>query len=92
MVTLRHSIVVRKDIQINCLKIHVAFRAFTSFRGSRDGIVGIATRYRLEGVGIESRWGPRFSAPIQTGSEAHPASCKMSTESFPGVKAAGAWC
>jgi hypothetical protein len=34
----------------------------------------------------------RFSALIQTGSEAHPASCTMSIESFPGVKAAGAWC
>jgi hypothetical protein len=34
----------------------------------------------------------RFSAPIQTGSEAHPASCTMGTGSFPGVKTAGAWC
>ena len=31
----------------------------------------------------------RFSAPIQTGSEAHPASCTMGTESFPGVKRPG---
>jgi hypothetical protein len=36
--------------------------------------------------------GARFSAPIQTGPEAHPASCTMGTGSFPGVKAAGAWC
>jgi hypothetical protein len=36
--------------------------------------------------------GARFSAPIQTSSEAHPASCTMGTGSFPGVKAAGAWC
>ena len=28
----------------------------------------------------------RFSAPVQTGPEAHPASCTMGTESFPGVK------
>jgi len=34
--------------------------------------------------------GARFSAPVQTGPGAHPASCKMSTGSFPGVKAAGA--
>ena len=27
-----------------------------------------------------------FSAPVQTGSEAHPASYKMGTGSFPGVK------
>jgi hypothetical protein len=30
--------------------------------------------------------GARFSAPIQTGSGAHPASCKMGTGSFPGGK------
>jgi len=30
--------------------------------------------------------GARFSAPVQTGPGAHPASCKMSTGSFPGVK------
>jgi len=30
--------------------------------------------------------GTRFSAPIQTGPEAHPDSCKMGTGSFPGVK------
>ena len=28
----------------------------------------------------------RFSATVQTGPEAHPASCTMSTRSFPGVK------
>jgi hypothetical protein len=51
---------------------------------SRDGVVGIATRYGLEGPGIESRSGTRLSAPIPTGSEAHPASCTMDTASFPG--------
>jgi len=30
--------------------------------------------------------GVRFSAPVQTGSEAHPASCTMGTGSFPGVR------
>ena len=30
--------------------------------------------------------GARFSAPVQTGPEAHPASCAMRTGSFPGVK------
>ena len=28
---------------------------------------GIATGYGLDGPGIESRWGARFSAPVQTG-------------------------
>jgi hypothetical protein len=48
--------------------------------------VGIATGYGLDGPGIESRWGARFSAPVQTGPEAHPASCTMGTGSFQGVK------
>ena len=30
--------------------------------------------------------GARFSAPVQTGPGAHPASCKMGTGSLPGVK------
>jgi hypothetical protein len=47
--------------------------------------VGIATVYGLDGTGIESRWGARFSAPVQTSPGAHPASCTMRTGSFPGV-------
>ena len=46
---------------------------------------GIATGYRLDGPGIESRWGARFSAPAQTGPGAHPASCTMGTGCFPGL-------
>jgi len=30
--------------------------------------------------------GARFSAPVQTGPEAHPASCTMGTGSFLGVR------
>ena len=37
-------------------------------------------------TGIESRWGTKFSAPVQTGPGAHPASCTMDIGSFPGVK------
>jgi hypothetical protein len=33
--------------------------------------------------------GARFSAPIQTGPGAHPASCATSTSSFPGLKQPG---
>ena len=55
----------------------------------RDSSVGIATRYGLDGQGIESRWGARFSAPVQTGPGAHPASCTKGTGSFPGVKRPG---
>jgi hypothetical protein len=38
-----------------------------------DSSVGIATRYGLDGPGIESRWGARFSAHVQTGPGAHHA-------------------
>ena len=54
-------------------------------RGPRTS-VGIATGYGLDGPGIVSRWGARFSVPVQTGPGAHPASCTMGTGYFPGVK------
>jgi len=57
----------------------------------RDSSVGIATRYGLDGSGIESQWGARLSAPIQTGPGVHPASNAMGTASFPEVKPPGAW-
>jgi len=40
----------------------------------RDISVRIATRYGLDGPGIQTRWGARYSAPVQTGPGAHPAS------------------
>ena len=55
----------------------------------RDSSVSIATRYRLDDPGIESRWGPRFSAHVQNGPGAHPASYTMGTRSLPGVKRPG---
>ena len=33
----------------------------------RDSADGIATRYRLDSPGIQTRWGARFAAPVQTG-------------------------
>ena len=44
------------------------------------------TRYGLDGRGIESWWGARFSAPVHTGPGAQPASYTVGTGSFPGVK------
>ena len=56
----------------------------------RDSSVCIATRYRLDGPGIESRWGgARSSVPAQTGPGTQPASYTMRTRSFPGVKQPG---
>ena len=57
--------------------------------GDQDGVVGIATRYGLNGPGIESRQGRDFSAPVQTGPGAYPASYTVGTASFPGVKRPG---
>ena len=59
-----------------------------SLRG-RDSSVCTATRYGLDGPGIETRLGARFSATVQTGPGAHPASYTMGTGFFPGVKRPG---
>jgi hypothetical protein len=48
-------------------------------RGVRDSAVGRATRYGLDGPGIEHRW-------CQTGPKDHPASCTVGTGYFLGVK------
>jgi hypothetical protein len=48
--------------------------------GGRDSSVGIATRYGLGSPGIVFRVGAIFSAPVQTGPGAHPASYKTGTE------------
>ena len=37
----------------------------------------MATRHRLDGSGIESRWGARFPAPAQTIPRTHSAFCTM---------------
>jgi len=55
----------------------------------QDNALSIATRYGLDGPGIESWLGVRFSAPIQTGPGAYPASFTMGTGSFLGVKQPG---
>ena len=56
-------------------------------RSGPGGVVGIATGYGLDGLGIESWWGgARFFAPVRIGPRAHPASCTMGTGSLPLVK------
>jgi hypothetical protein len=55
----------------------------------RYSSVRVATGYGLDGPGIESRWGARFSAPVQTGSGTHSASYTLGTGSFLGVKQTG---
>ena len=47
--------------------------------------VGIATDYGLDGPG-SNPGGDEIFPPVQTGLGAHPATCKMGTGSFFGVK------
>jgi len=55
-----HTILLRHNITTYQLR-HVC----------RDIVIGIATRYGLDGTGIESQRGARFSAPVQTGPGTH---------------------
>ena len=54
-----------------------------------DSSVGIATRYGLDGPGIEFRWEARFSAPAQTCPGAHTISYTLGTGSLLEVKRPG---
>ena len=74
-----------------CLYALILIFSFFTFAVNigRDISVDIATRYGMDGPGIESRCGARFSAPDQTGPESYPASCTMGTRSLPGVKQPG---
>jgi hypothetical protein len=69
------------------VELHVSLSSALNGGVGRDSSVGIATRYELDGPGIESRWGRDFQH--QTGPGAHPASCTMGTGSFPVVKRPG---
>jgi hypothetical protein len=59
----------------------------------RDSSVGIVTLYGLDGPGIESQWGARFSAPSRPVLVPTPPNLLYNVYLvFPGGKAAGAWC
>ena len=78
----------RKFLSLQGLKTAI-FRSLSSSLGGRDSVVGIATRYGLDGSGIESRCGRDFPHPSRPALGAYPASCTMGTGSFPGVKRPG---
>ena len=53
--------------------------------GGRDNSVGIATRYGLDGPGIESRWVGEIFRTCPNHPLVHPASYTMGAGSFQGV-------
>ena len=72
-------------LSITFASISYVFSLIWTSSGGPGSSVGIATELRAGRSGIESRWGRDFP-PVQTGPGAHPASYKMGTGSFPGVK------
>ena len=66
-------------ISTNCFRLDEYLNLITLALGTmgRDSVDGIATRYGLDDLGIETQWEARFSAPAQTGPGAHPASYTM---------------
>ena len=79
-----NSLIRLRGAVINYVQGELYFHFISS--GGRGSSVGIATRYGLDGPGIESLVGVRLSAHVQTDPGAHPASYIMNTG-----KAAGAW-
>jgi len=73
-------------VKTTCTTIISTLQIYTALWTHRGCEVGIATGYRLDGVGIESRQEARFCKPVQTGPGDNPDSCTMGTGSFPGVK------
>ena len=57
----------------------------------RDNSVGIATRYGLDGSGIESRWGRDFPHPSRLTLGLTQPPVQWIPGLFPGGKADGAW-
>jgi hypothetical protein len=70
------------------VKIPVRTRTLTC--GGRDSVVGIATRYGLDGPGIESRCGRDFSQPSRPALGPTQSPIQWVPGLFPGGKAAGA--
>ena len=75
-------------ILIIVIRVYIEHAGISSSWSGIVSVVGIATRYGLDGPGIEFRRERYF----RTGPAAHPASYTMGTGSFPGGKAAGTWC
>ena len=75
--------------QVRLLNFVVSFYGLDSATVIVGFIMNPFHQLCMEDPGIESRWGSTYSAPVQTGPEAHPDSCAKGTMSFPGVKRPG---
>ena len=62
------------------MTVPLCYSAGTCLCSGPGSSVGITTDYGLDSPGLNP------GGPVQTGPGAHPASCKMRTGSFPGVK------
>jgi hypothetical protein len=69
--------------QANLLKCVINKSSESTVGPVAQSVFRLATGWTVWG---SNRVGGEFSAPVQTGSGAHPASCTMGTGSFPGVK------
>jgi len=77
------EIIRRRSVTVHCnipLRYSSKYNEEGLVKRVREILFGLFTR-----AGDRIPMGARFSAPVQTDPEAHPASCKMGTVSFPGV-------
>ena len=57
----------------------------------QNGLVDITTRFGLDSPGLESGWGARFSAPVQTDPGTHSSLLYRVYRGCPEVRAAHPW-
>jgi len=78
-----------KSTAVSCGKLIFLHTLPTSWAGIAQSLWRLATGWTIRGS--NPGWGARFTAPVQTGPEAHPTSYNNGYRVFPGGKAAGAW-
>ena len=80
------TIFVNNQLDAQLFFMYVYFYSLHVSGVGLDSSVGIATGYGAGRSGDRIPVGARFSAQVQTGPGAHPATCTMGTGSFPWVK------